>query len=688
MVGPDYPQGMTARCQALMEITALIGAHRHFEDFFRELSRSLSRFISFEGIGLSIYDLPRQTSKLFLFEAEKPNDIPVGRIFPISDTPASQILATRQPFYAPDLEKETRFASIRALLLPYGIRSYCVLPLATARGILGGLHIGATKPDAYAADDIELMQVVARTAAAVLESVLSHEASAAAQQELTRERDHLRLLLQVNTAVADKLDTRELFSAISICLREALNVEYASLALWDEQNNCLRRHSLDFPSSGGILRENAAIPIQDTAVGEAFRKGVPVIARRADIERMPREVAESILNEGLNLVCAVPLISRKRILGTLNIASRREDGFNEAGVRLLEEVSCQFAVALDNSLAYRRIEELNSKLAEEKLYLADEIRSNLFFEEIIGDSQPLQKILRQVEVVALSDSTVLICGETGTGKELVARAIHNLSSRRQATFVKLNCAAIPTGLMESEMFGHEKGAFTGAVAQRIGRFELANRGTLFLDEIGEIPLDLQPKLLRVLQEQEFERLGSARTLRVDVRLVAATNKDLLSMVKKGEFRADLFYRLNVFPIVMPPLRERREDIPKLVRYFVQQMSRRMGKRIETIASETMEGLMRYGWPGNIRELQNIIERAVILSSGTVLNVPSEELKAASIVPGNIPQTMEEAERRHILQALEESDWVVGGPHGAAARLGMKRSTLQSRMQKLHILRPN
>jgi len=435
------------------------------------------------------------------------------------------------------------------------------------------------------------------------------------------------------------------------------------------------------------LQENAAIPIENTAVGEAFSSARPVVARRADIELMPPEIAQSLLGEGLNFVCAVPLVSRKRVLGTLNAASRREDAFSEAGVKLLEEVAGQFAVALDNALAYSHIEELNETLAEEKLYLADEIRSNYFFEEIIGSSQALQKVLRQVEVVAPSDSTVLICGETGTGKELVARAIHNLSSRRQATFVKLNCAAIPTGLMESEMFGHEKGAFTGAVAQRIGRFELANHGTLFLDEIGEIPPELQPKLLRVLQEQDFERLGSAHTVHVNVRLIAATNRDLQSMVHEGDFRPDLFYRLNVFPIVMPPLRERREDIPKLVRYFVQQVAQRMGKRIETIHSETMEALVRYAWPGNIRELQNIIERAVILSSGSVLRVPMGELTSSREVSGGTPRTMEEAERRHILKVLDETKWIVGGPYGAAARLGMKRSTLQSRMQKLRIHRP-
>jgi formate hydrogenlyase transcriptional activator len=685
---PDHPQSTLTRYRALLEINELISEHRHFEDFFRDLSRLLSRIIPFEGIGISIYDTDRQTVKLYLLEASNPNDIPVGQNFPMTETPALDILNIGRPVYIPDLDRESRFASVRSMLRGHGIRSYCVLPLATARGCIGGLNFGSCKPDAYSADDIEFMRTVAHQAAIILEDILSHETTAVSQRELARERDHLRLLLNVSTAIADKLETRELFAAISLCLREALKVEYASLTLFDAENNCLRRHSLDFPGGGGILQEDAAIPIENTTVGEAFTKGVPVSARRADIERMPPDIAAGMLGEGLNFLCAVPLVSRKRVLGTLNVASLREDAFNHTGVRLLEEVAAQFAVALDNALAYKHIEELNKKLAQEKLYLADEIRSNYFFEEIIGSSQPLQNVLRQVEVVAPSDSTVLICGETGTGKELVARAIHNLSGRKQATFVKLNCAAMPTGLMESEMFGHEKGAFTGAVSQRTGRFELANRGTLFLDEIGEIPLDLQPKLLRVLQEQEFERLGSGRTIHVDVRLVAATNKDLQSMVKNGTFRADLFYRLNVFPIVMPPLRERRADIPKLVRYFVQQVARRMGKRIETINSETMEELARYSWPGNIRELQNIIERAVILSSGTVLKVPEGELQSSREIAGGMPQTMEEAERHHILQALEEANWVVGGPQGAAARLGLKRSTLQSRMQKLGISRPH
>jgi formate hydrogenlyase transcriptional activator len=347
-------------------------------------------------------------------------------------------------------------------------------------------------------------------------------------------------------------------------------------------------------------------------------------------------------------------------------------------------VAGQVAIALDNALSYRRIEELNARLAEEKVYLEDEIRTDSRFEEIIGQSRALKANLKQVETVAPTDSTVLIYGETGTGKELLARAIHNLSSRRQGTFVKLNCAAIPTGLLESEMFGHERGAFTGAIAQRIGRFELAHSGTMFLDEVGEIPLELQTKLLRVLQEREFERLGSSRTIRTDARLVAATNRDLAAMVEERTFRADLYYRLNVFPITVPPLRDRREDIPLLVRYFVQQNARRMNRRITSIPAETMEALARYHWPGNIRELANFIERAVILSSGAALHAPVRELKRASGGGGVV--TLAAAEREAIERSLRESGGKVGGADGAAARLGMKRTTLQAKMRKLGMVK--
>jgi formate hydrogenlyase transcriptional activator len=385
----------------------------------------------------------------------------------------------------------------------------------------------------------------------------------------------------------------------------------------------------------------------------------------------------------------------------LNLARREENTFSPDEVKFLMQVASQIAIAVENALAYSQITELKDKLAQEKLYLEDEIRTEMNFEEIVGKSATLRQVLKQVETVGPTESTVLIYGETGTGKELIARALHNLSARHSNAFVKLNCAAIPTGLLESELFGHEKGAFTGAIAQRIGRFELANRGTVFLDEVGEIPLELQPKLLRVLQEREFERLGSTRTLRTDARLIAATNRDLEAMVEEQKFRSDLFYRLNVFPVRVPPLRERPEDIPLLVRHFTQQFARSMNKDIESIPSETMNALCEYHWPGNIRELQNVIERAVILSSGPVLRVVLSDLKSngSSVAAsenaksaarpenlGNMQRVLEETERKQILGALEESRWVVAGPKGAAARLGMKRSTLQVRMQKLGIAR--
>jgi len=391
-------------------------------------------------------------------------------------------------------------------------------------------------------------------------------------------------------------------------------------------------------------------------------------------------------DEGVRSVVSMPLITHDRALGTLSLASLRDGAFEQGDVDLLVQVAGQVAIAVENALAFQEIGELKNKLAQEKLYLEDEIRSEMNFEEIVGESPLLRAVLKQVETVAPTDSAVLIQGETGTGKELIARAIHNLSPRRDHTFVKVNCAAIPAGLLESELFGHERGAFTGAIAQRTGRFELAHRGTIFLDEVGDIPLELQPKLLRVLQEQEFERLGSARSIRVDVRLVAATNRNLEEMVAARTFRSDLYYRLRVFPLTMPALRERQDDIPTLVRYFVQKYARRMNRAIETIPSETLDLLVRYSWPGNIRELENLIERAVIVAPGPVLRVPLGDLKLPfEPVPGEL-LTLDAAEREHILKALEASNWVLAGPKGAAVRLGVKRTTLQSRMQKLGVVR--
>ena len=396
-------------------------------------------------------------------------------------------------------------------------------------------------------------------------------------------------------------------------------------------------------------------------------------------------------------VCILPLVSRGRVLGTFGVVKYQDNAFT-GDIEFLSQIGNQVAIAVENALAFGQIRELKDQLSKEKLYLEDEIRTEMNFAQIIGNSASLRKVLKHVETVAPTDSTVLIYGETGTGKELIARAIHDLSPRRSKPFVKLNCAAIPTGLLESELFGHEKGAFTGAIAQRIGRFEVADGGTIFLDEIGEIPLELQTKLLRVLQEREFERLGSSRTLRTDARLIAATNRDLEAMVSEQKFRSDLFFRVNVFPVHVPPLRERQGDIPLLVRHFAQQFSRRMKKVIETIPSVAMDTLCRYQWPGNIRELQNVIERAVIISTGPALSVDVSDLKIPkaghaveetspkSPTNGALHDVLEQSERQQILKALEQCNWVVAGLNGAAARLGMKRSTLQQRIRKLGIAR--
>jgi formate hydrogenlyase transcriptional activator len=494
-------------------------------------------------------------------------------------------------------------------------------------------------------------------------------------------------LIRVSAAMAAERDAGRLFPLVAAELRHVVNCDFIGISQYDEGTN-KTQWQLTMAGGGDHGITDGATPEQRLTQW-VYEHQLPLVI--PFLERETRFPCARTLFEqhGIRSLCALPLTTTHRRIGSLVTSSVQPAAYDEEDVEFLRQVANQIAITMDNALAYCEIQELKDKLAQEKLYLQDEVRSELNFREIVGKSVALRRVLMLVETVAPTDSTVLIYGETGTGKELIARAIHNLSSRHSNAFVKLNCAAIPTGLLESELFGHEKGAFTGAIAQRIGRFELANRGTVFLDEIGEVPLDLQTKLLRVLQEREFERLGSTRTLRTDTRLIAATNRDLSAMVEEQRFRSDLFYRLNVFPVRVPPLRERAEDIPLLVRHFVQHFARRMNRNIETIPSETMEALSRYSWPGNIRELQNLIERAVILSPGPVLRVPLTELNSRT-TPGQVNgnhRTLEEAERAHILATLKETRWVLSGPNGAATRLGMNRSTLQFRMKKLSIVRP-
>jgi formate hydrogenlyase transcriptional activator len=598
----------------------------------------------------------------------------------------------QQPLVIPCVETETRFPRMMALLQQYGMQSACALPLTTVHRRLGGLSLSSAHPHAYAEEEVRFLARVADHVALVIDDALNFEAA-------QREKDRLALLLDLTNTLVANLELRDLLRAISASVRRVMRCDAVGVLVPEAAGHQLRLYALDFPSSKGIAAEESLVPLDGSLAGQAFRTGKPVVLDRLDPAQVSPEQYRRSAGEGLQSSCLLPLISRHRCLGVLGLGRQPEYAFRQEEVAFLTQVASQVAIAVENALAYGQIAALKDQLAQEKLYLEEEIRSELSFEDIVGHSAALRRVLHQVEIVAPTEATVLITGETGTGKELIARAIHHLSARRQHAFVKLNCAAIPTGLLESELFGYEKGAFTGAVAQRMGRFELANHGTIFLDEIGELPLEVQPKLLRVLQDQEFERLGSPRTLRTDARLIAATNRDLTAMVEAQTFRADLFYRVNVFPVQVPPLRERPDDIPLLVRHFVQQFARRMHKTIETIPADTMQALLQYPWPGNIRELQNILERAVILSPGPVLQVPRTDLIPRA--PETLPMThetrdpakhtplgsvLEETERLRILRALEETKWVVAGPHGAAVRLGMKRSTLQFRMQKLGISR--
>jgi len=496
------------------------------------------------------------------------------------------------------------------------------------------------------------------------------------------ERDRLRLLLDVTNDIVSVLDLREMLIAVSNRIRTALTHDMLGFMLHDRETDQLHAYALDFPGSHGHISEGLLLPVKGTLPGKVFEERTPIrLDRLNPSAELTADVARRVVAEELQSSCVVPLVARNRSIGTLHIGRRRESAFTDDDLELLGHIGGQVSLAVENALAFKEIESLKDKLAEEKLYLQDEIGTN--FGEIVGESTGLRKVLEQVAIVAGTNSTVLILGETGTGKELIARAIHDESSRKQKTFVKLNCSAIPTGLLESELFGHEKGAFTGAIAQKLGRMELANNGTLFLDEIGDIPAELQPKLLRALQEREFERLGSNRTQKVDVRLIAATNRDLAEMVAKHEFRSDLYYRLNVFPVRIPPLRDRAEDIPRLVRHFAQKHGKQMGRQIDTIPAAAMRALQEWNWPGNVRELENFIERAVILTRGTVLQVPVSELRHHATAPP-VSASLKESERDHILKVLRESRGKISGPGGAADRLGLKRSTLQAKMKKLGI----
>ncbi len=694
--------------EALLEVAESIAQHRDLAALFHDLAERLHCVVDFDFLTLVLHDPVRNVMRLHILETRLPTPAKTGSESPMEGHPSGWVWRSQQPFVVTDTEEDHRFPDFLQRLREVGVRSLAMVPLTTAQRRLGAMGFGRLVPQGITDAEVQFMQRAASQVAVAVDNALNFQTSQAYQSQLARERDRLQVLLEVNNVLVSSRELPELFRGIVTSLEKVIHHDYTSLALRDSVSGLLKIHALNFSDRPGLFDQEITVPLETSPSGVCFTTGQPLLARGAEIDRFSNEIIRKLRSEGVQTICCVPLITQGRTLGTLNLASRREDAFPPEDVEILQQVSAQIAIAVENALAFKQIDALKDKLAEEKLYLEEEIRSEFNFEEIVGDSAALKRALAQVEVVAPAGTAVLITGETGTGKELIARAIHNLSPRRERTFVKINCAAIPGGLLESELFGHERGAFTGALTQKIGRFELADHGTLFLDEVADLPLDLQPKLLRVLQEQEFERLGSNRTQSVDVRIVAASNGDLAKLVAERAFRTDLYYRLNVFPIHIPALRERPEDVPLLVRYFVQKFSRRLNKSVAFVPAEAMEALAGYSWPGNIRELENFIERAVLLSPGRELRVPVSELKSAaaaggasddsppSLSPASLPSsvsssasisTLEDAERQHILRALRRTEWRIAGPKGAAVVLGMKRTTLQARMRKLGIRRP-
>ena len=705
------PPALAARYETLMRVSRAIGAHQSAKDLFAALVDELNGLVDFDAIGVFLKCQNSDRFQNHFVDMESRSVLVAEENLSPEETFVSSVYDQQASWLRSTDEMEPRYERFQVALQNRGIRSICALPLTTGHRRLGVISFGSRQAHAYPPEEVKFISQVADQIALAFDDALNFSALRRASEELQTKNERLQLLLDVTNQFVSNLELRDLLRAISQGVRRVMQSDYTGLSLPEAEGQQLRLYALDFPGGKGFLHEELVYSIDGSPSGTAFRTMKPLTLRSPFPDWLNYPIAQIALREDLKSFCFLPLISRNRAIGVLVLGRLRDDAFTEDEIHFLEQIANQIAFAVENALAYREIRDLKDQLSKEKLYLEDEIRTEMNFTDIIGKSPSLRRVLKLVERVAPTDSTVLINGETGTGKELIARAIHDLSPRRSKPFVKLNCAALPTGLLESELFGHEKGAFTGAIAQRVGRFEVADSGTIFLDEIGEIPLELQTKLLRVLQEREFERLGSSKTLRTDARLIAATNRNLEAMVAEQKFRSDLFFRINVFPVYVPSLRERDADIPLLVRHFTQQFSRRMNKVIDAIPSATMDALRRYQWPGNIRELQNMIERAVIVSTGPVLSLDVADLKLApasssqrkvfeekvfeekapasdSKTDGALRDVLHRTERQKILEALERSNWVVAGPKGAAAQLGTKRSTLQQKIRKLGITRGN
>jgi len=640
----------------------------------RAIFSSTSRLHGFE-----LYLFSDDENTLYTFEFDRDADAPAINIGTklLRIGAVAQVLEEQKPVFVADLSQEMlRHPDLAPFAREVAGRSTYFFPLSTSHKRYGILSTPPKlKGQQFAPEDVDLLRSLASHVAVALECALARDTA-------EKERDQLSLLLEINNHIVSKLELKELARAVAGSMRKHFGNDAISFWIIDKESGLLELRFIDFPTGRGFL-EKVDVVVPSNLLSEWWRLRTPQFYLSQEMPDLPAAIREAVIAESLLSHVAVPLVGANGPLGLMNISSRKADAFSEADRDLLSQIGTQISLVLDNALAYGRLRASHDDLEDQRLYLESEISAEYNFKDIVGNSPSIKTVFEQISIVAPTDSTILLHGETGTGKELIARAIHNLSSRRDRTFVRMNCAAIPSGLLESELFGHEKGAFTGALMQRKGRFELADQGSLFLDEIGDISLELQPKLLRAVQEQEFERLGSAKTIHVDVRIIAATHRDLPAMIREGKFREDLFYRLNVFPIEIPPLRERREDISLLVNHFVTKLSRRMGKKIKSIPRQAMEVLANASWPGNVRELQNFIERAVILSQGTTLNVPLGELNGRSgamLLRENV-QTLAASEREAILRALREANGVIAT---AAVKLGMKRTTLNSKMRKLHV----
>jgi len=693
------------RYEALFHIFEALSACGEPKDLARVLADQLRELISFDHLDALIF---KEDSNEIEWQGWGTEPIAFPDL-PVEETSSWHVFRSQEPLHVADWNADNTFPRLKRFLENGGpkIGSVIRVPLTTAHRRLGTLGIASRDRNAYRSQDVCFLQLLSRVVALAIDDALNRRRSQVARLELERQNTRLRLLLDLTNRITSNLDLTDLLRAISGIVRRVMECDLVAISLLDSESGNFRIYALDFPSSKGLVHEDLVTSHSGTTM-RAFETLRPVIVNQFDPADFAPETSQIVIGEGLKTLCIVPLVNRRGALGVLCLARKKENFFSENDTEFLAEVAGQVAIAIENALAYREISELKDKLAQEKVYLEEEIRSELNFEHIIGSSPALKQVLELVETVASSDSTVLLLGDTGTGKELIARAIHDHSRRKDRTFVKLNCAAIPTGLLESELFGHEKGAFTGAIGQKIGRLELAHQGTLFLDEVGDIPIEIQPKLLRALQEREFERLGSTQTRKVSVRLVAATNRDLEKMIDAREFRSDLYYRLNVFPIRIPPLRERKEDIPVLIRHFVHRFGRQMQKHIETIPAAAMKTLTNWEWPGNIRELENFVERAVILTRGKSLEVPIPELRKSGVpnhsgTQGDISRIVRETireiskgsirsaakeqgekERQEIMRILRETKGRVGGADGAAARMAINRTTLISRIKKFGI----